>query len=497
MMAFSISSILKHLHKTLGNPRTGIVLLLSVVLASALGTFILQRPVTDPDKLAQAYSPATLRWLDRLALTDIFHAWWFLILMGLVSLSIVIISVDRFPNAWRFYARPYRKTDSHFRGSLPRKIELPINNTEDALNAAERALKKSGWPVERIADRNEPSLYSERHRFSVMAVYIVHASLLLIFAGGIIDGVFGYSGFMALQNGQTSNQIELRKGGMKQIPFAVKCNGAGQENYADGSPKRWWSKLAVMRNGQEIEAKEIVVNDPLVHQGVRFYQASFGSTGKLTGLKVAATPDTASAANLSLPPAGSREITLPFNQAVQLDANTTVTLAEYIPDFFVRDNQIFKRSDDPVNPAFRLQVKNAATGQEAKLWMFPAYNGVAQGEKASYSFDYRDMDMGYYTGLEVSHEPGQWLVWGGVLLMGAGLFVAFYLVHMRVWIAAVTNQQGNLVLWIGGQANKNKDRFEEKFVALVDGIRSELESANVVPRSAKKEKPELTLAGMK
>jgi cytochrome c biogenesis protein len=193
----------------------------------------------------------------------------------------------------------------------------------------------------------------------------------------------------------------------------------------------------------------------------------------------------------------ARDITLAFNQPVQLDTNTTVTLAEYVPDFFVRDNQIFKRSDDPVNPAFRLQVKNAATGEDAKLWIFPAYNGTAQGEEASYSFEYRDMDMGYYTGLEVSHEPGQWLVWGGVLLMGTGLFVAFYLVHMRVWVAAVTNQQGNLVLWIGGQANKNRDRFEQKFGELVDSIRSELEGANVVPRSAKKEKPELTLAGMK
>ena len=93
-------------------------------------------PVTDPDKLAQAYSPTTLRWLDRLALTDIFHAWWFLILMGLVSLSIVLVSIDRFPNAWRFYARPYRKTDSHFRGSLPKKIELPINTAPAALSLA-------------------------------------------------------------------------------------------------------------------------------------------------------------------------------------------------------------------------------------------------------------------------------------------------------------------------------------------------------------------------
>ena len=486
-MAFSLLSVPKWIHKTLSNLRTGVILLISVGLASALGTFILQRPATDPEKLTRAYSPATLLWLDRLGLTDIFHTWWFLTLLGLVSLSIILVSIDRFPNAWRFYARPYRKTDSHFRSALPNKIELPISNTEDGLNAAERGLKKSGWPVERIADRIEPSLYSERHRFSVMAVYLVHASLLLIFAGGIIDGVFGFSGFMALQKGQTSNTIELRTGGTKQLPFAVKCNGAGQENYADGSPKRWWSKLSVVENGQDVATKEIVVNDPLIHNGLRFYQASFGTTGKLDGLKVAVTPEK------GVP----GEMTLTMNQPAQLDSNTTVTLAEYIPDFFVRDNQIFKRSDDPVNPAFRLQVKNTATGEDAKLWMFPAYNAAAQGEATSYKFEYRDMQMANYTGLEVSHEPGQWLVWGGVLLMGAGLFVAFYLVHMRVWIAAVTDARGNLVLWIGGQANKNRDRFEQEFNELVDNIRTELEGASAVPLFVQKEKPELTLAGAK
>jgi len=486
-MAFSLLSVSKRIHKTFSNLRTGVVLLISVGVASALGTFILQRPASDPEKLTRAYSPVTLQWLDHLGLTDVFHAWWFLALLGLVSLSIVLVSIDRFPNAWRFYARPYRKTDSHFRSALLNKVELPINNSEDGLNAAERALKKTGWPVERIADRNEPSLYSERHRFSVMAVYLVHASLLLIFAGGIIDGVFGFSGFMALQKGQTSNTIELRTGGTKQLPFAVKCNGAGQENYADGSPKRWWSKLAVVENGQDVEAKEIVVNDPLIHKGLRFYQASFGSTGKLDGVKVAVTPEQ------GIP----SEMTLTVNQPVQLDPKTTVTLAEYIPDFFVRDNQIFKRSDDPVNPAFRLQVKDLATGKDAKLWMFPAYNAAAQGEATSYKFEYRDMQMANYTGLEVSHEPGQWLVWGGVLLMGAGLFVAFYLVHMRVWIAAVTDVRGNLVLWIGGQSNKNRDRFEQKFNELVDNIRTELEGASAIPFSTKKEKPELTLAGVK
>jgi len=507
-MAFSILAIPKQIHKTFSNLRTGVILLILTGIASALGTFILQRPATDPDKLVRAYSPAMLLWLDRLGLTDVFHTWWFLTLLGLVSLSIILVSVDRFPGAWRFYARPYRKTDSHFRSALPNKVELPINNTEEGLNAAERALKKSGWPVERIADAPgtksgppadaafasagvsiEPSLFSERHRFSVMAVYLVHASLLLIFAGGIIDGVFGYRGFMALQNGQVSNTLELRTGGTKQIPFSVKCNGAGEETYADGSPKRWWSKLAVVENGQQVKAKEIVVNDPLIYNGLRFYQASFGSTGQLVGLKVAITPDTGG---------DSRELMLPMSQATEIAPNINLTLAEFIPDFFIRDNQIFKKSDDPVNPAFRLQVKNTKTNDETKLWMFPAYNNAAQGENhTGYRIEFRQMKMGYFTGLEVSHEPGQGLVWGGVLLMGLGLFVAFYMVHMRVWVTAISDARGNLVLWVGGQANKNRDRFEQKFNELVDSIRTELEGAAVVPLSAKKQKPELTLAGVK
>jgi cytochrome c biogenesis protein len=82
--------------------------------------------------------------------------------------------------------------------------------------------------------------------------------------------------------------------------------------------------------------------------------------------------------------------------------------------------------------------------------------------------------MAYFTGLEVSHEPGQWGVWAGVVLMGFGLFVVFYLVHSRVWVVPVRDASGNLQLWIGGSANKNKDAFEHRFNEMVEQIESEL-----------------------
>ena len=80
--------------------------------------------------------------------------------------------------------------------------------------------------------------------------------------------------------------------------------------------------------------------------------------------------------------------------------------------------------------------------------------------------------MQHYTGLQISHEPGQWAVWAGVILMGFGLVVVFYLVHMRMWAVPVRDGRGQLVLWVGGIANKNRDVFEQRFRKLIDEIKS-------------------------
>lgn len=478
-MAFIVSSLPKRFYRTFANLRTGIVLLILTVIAAALGTFILQRPMTDPDKMSQAYSPSTLYWLDRLTLTDIFHAWWFAALLGLVSVSIIFASIDRWPNAWRFYARPYRRPDPHFRAVLPNRTELPIRDAKTGLQAAEKAMRGRGWKSERIVDNDQVSLYCEKSRFSVMAVYVVHTSLLLIFLGGIIDAVVGYRGFMSIVNGRSNNVIELRDGGKKTLPFAIRCDDTGQENYADGSPKRWWSKLSVVRNGQVVKGKEIVVNDPLEYGGLRFYQASWGATSELDKASLVAQAEEGGAPQV---------VQISPDKPVVLDPQTTVTLVDFIPDFFIRDNQIFRKSNDPVNPAFHLTVNRA--GAESQVWLMPAYQNSTEDQKAPYKFQLRQdataMQMQHYTGLEVSHEPGQWAIWAGVLLMGCGLGVAFYMVHVRFWIMPVENKDGQLVLWVGGSANKNKDHFEEKYLELVAAIRKELEET-----PAEKEEPAL------
>lgn len=466
-MAPSLRSAVRKTWQTLSSIKTGVLLIILVVIFSAAGTVILQRPMTDPDDMARAYSPAMLRFLDAAGLTDVFHARWFVALMILVSLSIIAASVERFPNSWRYFARPYKSPDEGFRRVLPVHATIAITDEEQGLGAAERALRRSGFKAERIVRTDSFSLFSERNRISEMAVYIVHASLLLIFLGGIIDALYGWRGFLMLSPGKSGSQIEMKNGVTKDLPFAIRCDAAGEDTYTDGTPKKYWSKLAVVADGREVSRKEIVVNDPLVYNGVRFYQASYGRTGKLEKLVLTAT---------AVKGGAQQEISLATNETATLDADTTVQLVEFIPDYVVQDGHVYARSNDIENPAVHLIVTSAKTKASVNYWL-PEIPGIDENAASPYTFQPKDLKTGVFTGLEVSHEPGQWSVWGGVILMAIGLTFVFYVVHMRFWIVPVQDANGTLALWIGGSANRNRDAFEMKFKKVVEEIQTELKPA--------------------
>jgi len=65
-------------------------------------------------------------------------------------------------------------------------------------------------------------------------------------------------------------------------------------------------------------------------------------------------------------------------------------------------------------------------------------------------------------------------VWSGVVLLGVGLTFVFYVVHMRFWAVPVRDERtGQLSLWIGGSANRNRDAFEQRFDELVAAVEKE------------------------
>jgi cytochrome c biogenesis protein len=454
---------LRRLWRTLSSVKTGILLLIVLGVISATGTFILQRPLTDPDQMARAYSPALLRVLDATGLTDVFHARWFVALMALLGLTIICASIDRWPNVWRYFARPYRVPDSHFRGALPLQASIPVNDGASALQAAARVLRSRGLKPQRVVEQGQEALFVEKHRYSVLAVYVVHASLLLILLGGIVDAIYGYKGFLMLTPGEQTSTLELRNGSKRALPFALRCDATGQENYPDGTPKRWWSDLVELQGGKEVQKKQIVVNDPLVTHGIRFYQASYGSTGKVESLTVSVTGG-----------AETKQLVLAPGKPVSLDGKTGLMLADFIPDAVEQEGQMVMRSRELVNPAIHLAIQTPKSGKPVDTWFFPAEQQFAAFAGLPYRIQATDLAMQHFTGLQVSHEPGQWLVWGGCLLMAVGLSLAFYTVHQRYWAMLVAGHGGQLTLWVGASPDKKREHYPERFREFTEAMRQEL-----------------------
>jgi len=459
--------------RTLSSVKTGVILLIVLGVVSATGTFILQRPLTDPDQMARAYSPAVLRALDRVGLTDVFHAWWFVCLMALFGLAIICASIDRWPNVWRYFARPYRVPDLHFRGALPLQATISVRHGATAIDAAERVFRARGLRPQRVIEHDQASLFAEKHRTSVLAVYVVHASLLLILLGGIVDAVYGYKGFLMLTPGQQTSTLELRDGSKHPLPFAIRCDATGQEDYPDGTPKKWWSDLVVLERGREAQKKQIVVNDPLVTHGIRFYQASYGSTGTVETLTVSVASGS-----------DTKHYVLRPDKPVALDNGAGLMLADFIPDAVERDGQVVMRSRELVNPAIHLAIQTAKSSKPVDTWFFPAEQQFAAFAGLPYKIQATDVSMQHFTGLQVSHEPGQWLVWGGCLLMALGLGLAFYTVHQRYWAMLVPGRDGQLTLWVGASPDKKREHYPERFRELTDAMRQELAA---LPASAPEE----------
>jgi len=298
---------------------------------------------------------------------------------------------------------------------------------------------------------------------------VVHASLLIIFAGAIIDGTHGYRGYMSLRAGMSTDAVEplTQPGARRQLDFTVRCDAAGMDAYPDGSPRQYWSQLTMLEHGREVTRKKIYVNDPLTYKGVRFFQASYAPSATPRKLVMEAS---------WLGNGGEKHQKLTLVPGVPMlldDQGATVELADFIPDYVLQGNQITSRSDEPRKPAIHLQVTRPSS-QATHAWVLAKSPELNPPNDTGISFRYVSVEMDAMTGLQVAREPGQWLIWAGCLLLTAGLMMALYLSHIRIWGVVAADRKGQPILLLGGQPSKYRENFERKFHELTGEVEAAL-----------------------
>ncbi len=205
-----LKSIWTKVYQTLASVRTGIFLIIVVGIFSAdryghsaashlgAGGYAARIFAGDP---AVARPSRAHRYLPCLVVPA---------LLCLFCVCLIFVSLDRWPNAWKVYAKPVRFAAPHFRLSLPQTVKIAVTDEAGALSVAERVLSRFGFKPERVTENGATGLFAEKQRFSVLAVYLVHLSLICIFAGYIVDGIVGYRGNINVPEGQALGQITLR-----------------------------------------------------------------------------------------------------------------------------------------------------------------------------------------------------------------------------------------------------------------------------------------------
>ena len=431
-----------------------VILLLTLSALSIAGTVIEQnKPLHEYYRL---YQPGTVALLSKLGLFDMYHSWWFVACLSLLALNITACTMDRYRGIMAGILKKNLILDEKLSRSLQNittiRYVLPLDVAEKKI-LEQAAHSFSGQPAVTVIEDGSRHYFLEKGKYSRLAFFMIHLSILIIFLGALTGSFFGYKGYVNILEGETVSQVETRAEKIQPLNFQIKCNAFYAEFYPSGAPMDYRSDLSLVQNGREVIRKTIRVNDPLTFSGVTFYQASYGSL-----------PDQAVIEVVNRDGSVREAVTMLFGQKTDLPGVAgKVELADYQEHF---------RKPDGEESGQAIGVNlYTVKGEPTELWLLADYPEYDRRRGADYYFRVKNLHMKRYTGLQVNKDPGEILVWLGSILLIAGIMVAFFLAHKKLWLALRTDQKGKSELKIGGSANKNREAFAKELQQLIQKLK--------------------------
>ncbi len=425
--------------------KLSIFLLILLALASIVGTLIKQN--ASPMEYVQQFGPGLYGFLNRLDLFDMYHSWWFRGILALLTINIISCSWTRFPRIWRNITRPRGEVDKVQVATLPYTKQLKRSLPPEEVAGKASSIIRGIFRKPLLLETNEATvIFAERGRMSRLGVYITHLSILIILSGALIGSLFGFKGFVNIPEGKTIDRIFMRQrqGVMpKTLGFEVRCDDF-RITYYDMNPqerlvKEYITTLTFLEDGREIMKKEVRVNHPLTFNGLRFYQSSYGSIPEIT-LTVG---NENQEENLSLVAHKGERVKIPGSEAF-------FEILQYHP-------QIHDFGEGIVMAL----IKPMAVPK--KFWLLKVRPKLVDG----YHLTLKGVTEREYTGLQVTKDPGVWVVWVGCILMVCGLILAFFFSHQRMWVLI---PRGKSTILVAGTANKNRMAFESKFHKVITAL---------------------------
>jgi len=329
--------------------RFAVALLGVLCIASVIGTVLRQG---EPwGNYVNEFGPFWAQVFWALQLHGVYSAWWFLLILAFLVLSVSLCVARHAPK----YLADIRRYKEDIRAqslqAFAHRAQARVAGSP--LHAAQRMqqqLRASGWHV-KLQARATPAgcmLAAKRGAAHKIGYIAAHAAIVLICLGGLLDGDLAvraqrwfagktpYAGdgliaqvpaqhwlsertpsfrahLRVVEGGSAGTAVLPQPGGvlLQSLPFTVALEKFQVEYYSSGMPRLFASDVVIHdKITGEQRAQRIEVNRPAHHRGVAIYQSSFDDGGSPVTLQ-ALPLSGASAFTLRGTIGGHSELTLP------------------------------------------------------------------------------------------------------------------------------------------------------------------------------------------
>lgn len=463
-------AILRLFWVQLTSMRTALLLLLALALVAIPGSLLPQRPIA-PIRVSdwKEANPAVADLYEALGLFDVYGSPWFAAVYLLLTVSLIGCILPRIA----VYARAVRQPPAR----TPKRLDrLPASasgattlSADEALSGAEAWLKGQRFRTRRGGD----SVAAERGYLREFGNILFHLSFALMLVGVAWNTMFHYKGEVVVVEGQAfSNNLTqyddftagaaFEPSGLQPFTIWVDSFIAKFEtgDVQRGAARVFEANVRIAHGSGESEEAKIEVNHPLVVDGTQVHLIGHGyapivtvtdpngdvaysgpvvflpQDGNFTSLGVIKAPDARpnylGFEGFFLPTAvvdeqGPRSV---FPDALAPELFVNVWTGP-VRDETGRPESVYSLTKDG------LEQMRTADGNVVTFRIAPG-QVIDLPDGSSLSFD----DWRRWTKLQISNEPGLWLVIAAVGLAVLGMILSLYIRPRRLWARVVESDEG-------------------------------------------------------
>jgi len=451
----------------LSSVRNAIYLIVAIVIVCFIGIYFPQAPrevIGDAGAYAAwvqqnalpSYGSLTPIF-DWLQFFTVFSSWYFKLLLTLLSLSIVVCTLNRAPAIWHNFAHPLiRRSDKFYQNALER-AEYTVAGA-DAVRWTEAALRRRHYRLRSTVVEQETGvvtyLYASKNVWATLSTFVFHAALVCLLMAGVLsqwrgfdpnsparrilpapivslsDALAGFSFDQALADGQSA--VVYPRGTPHNISFRVNSFKATFDPQT-GMATDYVTDLSVYRDGELVaHSSSLRVNTPLSYDGIVFHQSSLISSASVT--------------------ITDQHGYVLFNQPVVLDQSETLPDGEQVDlatNIQVGDTNMVMSILFPHSPGVELaQVHNplmlitigppgatSASQDKAVLPLHPGQSGQSKDKQWTITLT----SASEATVLLVTKDAGAMFIWPIAVILILSLCVTFYFPQRRIWLRIAGN----------------------------------------------------------